>query len=317
MAEHKIRFGVAANFPDSVEAWRETARKAEDLGYSVLLVADHLGRQWAPLPALLAAADATTTLRIGTQVIANDFRKPVVLAKEIATIDLLTGGRFEPGIGVGHPATSPTGRSDYNQLGVEMDGPGPRVSRLGESLRLIKQFLHSEEQFDFEGEFYNAKDVLPFPKPVQRPHPPIMVAGAGPRMLRLSAREADIINIAPRPPIKGTTSRGSTGFGLDIHGELEILREAAGARYGDLELCVFADRASMTDDPGPAVEALAADFGITAEAVLEMPHTLIGNTEAMAEKVLLDKERYGITYRIVQGVLMEAMAPVIKATAGR
>jgi probable F420-dependent oxidoreductase len=317
MSEHKIRFGVAVGFPESVEAWRETARKAEDLGYSVLLVADHLGRQWAPLPALLAAADATTTLRVGTQVIANDFRRPLVLAKEIATLDLLTGGRFEPGIGVGHPATSATGRSDYNQLGVEMDGPGPRVTRLEESLRLIKQFLHGEEQFDFEGEFYKAKDAIPFPNPVQKPHPPIMVAGAGPRMLRLCAREADIVNVAPRPPIKGTTSRGSTGFGLDIHGELAILKEAAESRYDDLELCVFADRASMTDDPGPAVEALAADFGITPDAVHEMPHTLIGGPEAMAEKVLLDKERYGVTYRVVQGVLMEAMAPVIKATAGR
>jgi len=317
MTEHKIRFGVAANFPESVEAWRETARKAEDLGYSVLLVADHLGRQWAPLPALLSAADVTSTLRVGTQVIANDFRTPVVLAKEIATLDLLTGGRFEPGIGVGHPATSPTGRSDYNQLGVEMDGPGPRVTRLAESLRLIKRFLESEEQFDFEGEFYQAKDVIAFPKSVQRPHPPIMVAGAGPRMLRLAAREADIVNIAPRPPIKGTTSRGSTGFGLTIQDELAILKEAAGARYDDLELCVFADRASMTDDAGAAVDALAADFGITAEGVHEMPHTLIGEPGAMAEKVLLDKERYGVTYRIVQGALMEAMAPVVKATAGR
>jgi len=317
MTEHKIRFGVAASFPASVEEWRETARKAEDLGYSVLLVADHLGRQWAPLPALLSAADATTTLRVGTQVIANDFRTPVVLAKEIATLDLLTGGRFEPGIGVGHPATSPTGRSDYNQLGIEMDGPGPRVTRLEESLRLIKQFLQSEDQFDFEGEFYNAKDVIPSPKPVQKPYPPIMVAGAGPRMLRLSAREANIINIAPRPPIKGTTSRGSTGFGLAIQDELDILKEAGGSRYDELELCVFADRASLTDDPDPAVEALAADFGISTEAVHEMPHTLIGNTDQMAEKVLLDKERYGITYRVVQGVLMEAMAPVIKATAGR
>jgi alkanesulfonate monooxygenase SsuD/methylene tetrahydromethanopterin reductase-like flavin-dependent oxidoreductase (luciferase family) len=144
-----------------------------------------------------------------------------------------------------------------------------------------------------------------------------MVAGAGPRMLRLAAREADIVNIAPRPPVKGTTSRGSTGFGLTIQDELAILKEAAGERYEALELCVFADRASLTDDPAPAVEALAADFGITPQAVHEMPHTLIGNTDAMAEKVLLDKERYGVTYRIVLGAHLEAMAPVIKATVGR
>ena len=317
MADKKIRFGVAASFPETAEQWREMARKAEDLGYDVLLVADHLGRQWAPLPALVAAADATSTLRLGTQVFANDFRAPLMLAKEIATVDVLTGGRFEPGIGVGHPATSPIGRSDYDQLGIEMDEPGPRVSRFAESLRLIKQFFHSDEQFDFEGKFYNAKNVNPSPNPAQKPHPPIMVAGAGPRMLRLAAREGDIINIAPRPPILGTTPRGRVGFGLNMEAEIEILKEGAGSRYDDLELCVFADSAVITDDAGPAVDQLAADFGITADEINEMPHTLIGNMDQMAEKVLLDKERYGVTYRIVQGAQMEAMAPLVKATSGR
>ncbi len=317
MTKHNIRYGLAAGRLESPEQWRETARKAQDLGYSVLLLADHLGQQWAPLPALIAAAEATTTLRVGTQVLANDFRRPVVLAKEIATMDVLTGGRFEPGIGVGHPATSPIGRSDYNQLGIEMDEPGPRVTRFEESLRLIKQFLHSDEKFDFEGEFYKAKDVVPSPSPVQKPHPPIMVAGAGPRMLRLCAREADIINIAPRPPIKGTTTRGRVGFGLAIQDELEILKGAASSRYDDLELCVFAESASLTDDAGTAVEELAAAFEISTEAAQEMPHTLIGNIGQMEEKVLLDKERYGVTYRIVQGPLMEALAPLVKATAGR
>jgi probable F420-dependent oxidoreductase len=159
MAEHKIRFGVAASFPETVAEWKETARKAEDLGYDVLVVADHLSRQWAPLPALTVAAEVTTTLRVSTQVIANDFRRPVVLAKEIATVDLLTGGRFEPGIGVGHPQTSPIGRSDYDQMGIEMDAPGPRVTRLDESVRLIKRFLESDEQFDFEGEFYSGRTL--------------------------------------------------------------------------------------------------------------------------------------------------------------
>jgi probable F420-dependent oxidoreductase len=317
MTQHKIRFGVAVNFPESAEAWRETAHQAEDLGYAVLLVADHLGRQWAPLPALVAAADATSTLRVGTQVIANDFRNPVVLAKEIATVDLLTGGRFEPGIGVGHPATSATGRSDYNQLGVEMDGPGPRVSRLAESLRLIKRFLESDEQFDFEGEFYRAKDVIPLPKPVQRPHPPIMVAGAGPRMLRLAAREADIVNIAPRPPIKGMSARGTVGFGLDITGSREIIREAAGARYGDIELCVFADRAVVTKDPRPAREKLAADLGITEQQMDEMPHTLIGEPDAICEAILKFRDSHDVSYRIVPGALMDDFAPVVAKVGGK
>lgn len=317
MSKHSIRFGVNVNLPESPEDWRETARKAEDLGYSVLLAPDHLARMWAPLPALVAAADVTTTLRVGTQVMANDFRAPIVLAKEIATVDLLTGGRFEPGLGVGHPATSPIGRSDYDQLGVEMDSPGTRVNRLRESLRLIKRFLSSDESFDFEGEFYSAKNVMPFPSAVQKPHPPIMVAGAGPRMLRLAAREANIVNIAPRPPIKGTTSRGSVGFGLTIHDELDILKEAAGSDYDDLELCVYADRAVVTEDPDEELEKLATDFGITTEATQEMPHTMIGDAAALTDKVLQDKERYGVTYRIVHASLLEAMAPVVKATAGR
>jgi probable F420-dependent oxidoreductase len=307
---------LAADPSKSVQEWRDLARKAEDLGYDVLHVADHLSQQWAPLLALLSAADATTTLRFGTQVIANDFRHPVVLAKEIATLDVLTGGRFEPGIGVGHPATSAIGRSDYAQLGRDMDNPGPRVSRLDESLRLIKQFLDSDQPFAFEGSFYRGTDILPFPRPVQKPHPPIMVAGAGPRMLRLSGREADIINIAPRPPTLGPSSRGTMGFGLDIYAELDLIREAAGDRYDSIELCVFADRSVVTSNPEPELEKLAGEFGISREKLDEMPHTLIGEPEAIADRILEHREKYGVTYRVVPGALMEAYAPVIKRLSG-
>jgi probable F420-dependent oxidoreductase len=314
--QRKIRFGFAANLTDTVELWRELARKAEDLGYDVMHVADHLSRQWSPLLALLSAADATTRLRVGTQVIANDFRHPVVLAKEIATLDVLTGGRFECGIGVGHPATSPIGRSDYAQLGREMDEPGPRVNRLAESVRLIKQFLGASEPFDFEGKVYGGKDILPFPRPVQQPRPPIMIAGAGPRMLRLSGREADIINIAPRPPTMGPSARGTVGFGLDIHGELALIKEAAGDRYDDIELCIFADRAVVTDDPEMAMTQLQNALEINREQLLEMPHTLIGEPAAIEDRILRDRERLGITYRIIPGALMESFAPVVKRLAG-
>jgi len=289
-----IRFGVTHSSAASPADWKQLARKVEDLGYDVLLLADHMGRQWAPLLAALAAAEATTRLRVGTQVIANDFRHPAVLAKEVATLDLLTGGRFEFGIGVGHPPTSPTGRSDYAQLGMEMDEP-----------------------VDFEGRFFRLKGVEPQPRPAQQPRPPIMVAGAGPRMLRLMGREADIVNIAPRPPTKGTTSRGSTGFGLTISDELALIREGAGDRYEALELCVFADRASVTDDPAPEAEALAAEFGISLEALHEMPHTLIGPPGLLEERILEHREKYGISYRIIPGGLMEAFAPVVRRLAGK
>ena len=242
----KIRFGFAAELPESLQAWRELARKAEDLGYDVMHIADHMGRQWSPLLALLSAAEATTRLRVGTQVIANDFRIPVVLAKEIATLDLLTGGRFECGIGVGHPATSPTGRSDYAQIGREMDEPGPRVDRLAESLRLIKRFMASERAVRLRRQVLPRRGIVPFPKPVQRRDRRSWWPAPGRACCGLAAAEADIINIAPRPPTVGPTSRGSMSFGLDIHGELALIKEAAGDRYDDIELCVFADRAVVT-----------------------------------------------------------------------
>jgi probable F420-dependent oxidoreductase len=316
VTDRKIRFGVAVSFPESVQAWRDLAKKAEDLGYDVLHVADHLGRQLSPLLALVAAGDATSRIRLGTQVIANDFRPPVVLAKEVATLDVLSGGRYELGIGVGHPATSPTGRSDYGQLGVEMDEPGPRVNRLKETLQIIKRFYEAEEPFDYEGTFHNLHSVVPFPKPVQKPGPPIMVAGAGPRMLRLAAREANIINIAPRPPTVGPTARGSMGFGLDINGELDIIREAAGERYGALELCVYADRSVITDKPADEKAKLAAEFGIDVAKLDEMPHTAIGTPDEIADKFLRDRERYDVSYRIIQGAQMDAYAAVVKQISG-
>jgi probable F420-dependent oxidoreductase len=313
----KIRFGVAVSFPDTIDQWRDLARKVEDLGYDVLLVADHLTRQWSPLLALLAAAEATTCLHVGTQVMANDFRLPIVLAKEIATMDVMTEGRFEPGIGVGHPATSAIGVSDYKQLGIEMDEPGPRVTRLAESLRIIRSYLDSPEPFEFEGQFYSTRETQNYPRPYTTPHPPIMVAGAGPRILKLAAREADIINIAPRPPIKGTSARGTVGFGLDISGSREIIREAAGDRYDDIELCVFADRAVVTSDPKPAREKLAADLGITEQQMDEMPHTLIGEPDAIAETILKFRDSHDISYRIVPNQLMDDFAPIVAKVGGK
>jgi probable F420-dependent oxidoreductase len=312
----KFRFGVAVSFPGDANQWRDLARKVEDLGYDVLLVADHMLRQWSPLLALVAAADVTNRLRFGTQVIANDFRHPAVLAKEAATLDLLTGGRFELGIGVGHPPTSQTGIRDYQQLGREMDSPGARVQRLAESVQIISTFFKADEPFDFTGEFFNLRGVVPNPKPLQKPRPPIMIAGAGPRMLRLAANTADIINIAPRPPTRGATSRGSTGFGLDIHAELSIIKNAADARFDAIELSVFADRAVVTDKPDEELDKLAAEFGISREAVLDMPHTLIGSPESMIESVQASRERFGISYRIVPNYLLDAFAPVVSRLRG-
>ncbi len=228
-SRRKFRFGVSATAPnlESAATLRAFALRAEELGFSTLLMGDHMGRSLAPLLALQFAAGVTTRLRVSPQVIANDFRNPALLAKEIATIDLLTEGRFELGIGTGWPAGSPNAIADYAQLGIPLEEPGPRVTRLEESVSIIKAFLSGDEPVSFSGRHYRVQGLVPAPRPAQRPRPPIMVAGAGPRILKWAAREVDILNLAPRPPIVGRTARGSQGFGLTMADTVSIVRAAA------------------------------------------------------------------------------------------
>jgi probable F420-dependent oxidoreductase len=319
----RIRFGVAATAKDleSAASLRVFARKAEDLGFSTVLVGDHMGRSPAPLPVLLFAAASTTRLRVSPQVLANDFRNPAMLAKEVATIDLLTDGRFELGIGTGWPAGSPNAISDYAQAGIPLDETGTRVSRLFESARIIKRFLSSEETFSFAGRHYTIEGLVPFPRPVQRPRPPIMVAGAGPRMLRLCAQEVDIINLAPRPPTLGRTARGSQGFGLTMADTVAIVREAAGARYDAIELCVFANNPdcgnpSITNDPSPLIDRLAEEMHAPRQAIADMPATMIGSVDEIVDRIQRERDLYDISYRVIPGYAMDSFAPVLRRTVG-
>jgi probable F420-dependent oxidoreductase len=313
----RFRFGVTASF-DGESTWREFALKAEDLGYSTLLIADHMGRQASPLIAAMAALSVTTRLRVGTQVLANPFRNPAVLAKEIASLDYLSGGRFEPGIGAGWPSSSPAGKSDSAQTGIDMGGNGERVERLAEAMQIIKLFLSEREPFDFKGDHFTVSGVVPFPPAVQRPHPPIMLAGAGPRMMRLAAREADIINIAPRPPTRGATPAGSMSFGLTMADEIALIKEAAGERYEQIEICVLSNNPtvnnpSVTDQPEESINALAKLLAISPAEVWEMPATLIGTVDDLIERIQLHREQYDISYRIIPAYAMEQFAPIVKA----
>jgi probable F420-dependent oxidoreductase len=318
-----IRFGVSATAANesSAKTWREFARKAEDLGFAVLLLGDHMGRSIAPLLALQSAADATSRLRVSPQVLANDFRNPALLAKEIATIDMLTEGRFEAGIGTGWPSGSPNAEADYRQLGIPLDEPGPRVSRLAETLQIIKRFMESEQPVDFTGKYYDVRGLITLPRPVQKPRPPIMLAGAGPRILKLAAREVDIINLAPRPPIVGRTARGSVGFGLTMGDTVSIVREAAGDRYAGIELAVFANNPaegnpSITSNPGPLIDKLAAELHTSREATIEMPATMIGSVDEIIDRVQREREQYDISYRIIPSYAMDDFAPVVARLAG-
>ncbi len=280
-----------------------------------------MGRSLAPLLALQFAAGATTRLRVSPQVIANDFRNPALLAKEIATIDLLTEGRFELGIGTGWPAGSPNAIADYAQLGIPLEEPGSRVTRLEESVSIIKAFLSGDEPVSFSGRHYQVQGLVPAPRPAQRPRPPIMVAGAGPRILKWAAREVDILNLAPRPPIVGRTARGSQGFGLTMADTVSIVRTAAAERYPDIELCVFANNPgagtpSITDDPDPLIDRLAAELQCGREAAIDMPATMIGSVEQIVDRLHREREQYDISYRVIPSYAMDAFAPVVAKLAG-
>jgi len=203
-----------------------------------------------------------------------------------------------------------------------MGESGERVEKLMDTVRLLKQFLSSSEPFDFEGKHNHLKGVLPFPHRASGPRAPILIAGAGPRMMRFAAREADIINIAPRPPIVGPTPAGSMGFGMTMADEIALIKEAAGARYADLEISVFANNPaaqnpSVTDTPDQWIDKLAGDLSTTREAVLAMPATMIGSVDTICERIERDRELYDITYRTIPMFAMEQFAPVVARLAGK
>src|SRR5438128_8225553 len=213
----------------SAEHWREVAQRAEGLGYDTLLMPDHITDQLAPIAALTAIADETTTLRVGSFVFANDYRNPVMLAKEATTLDLLSGGRLEFGIGAGW------NKRDYQQLGMPYDTAKVRVDRMEEAVALIKR-LWTEEKVTHQGPHYRVRDAMVRPRPTQRPHPPIMIGGGGPRMLRIAAREAQIVAIAPSITPSGVAKVGTVTVG-SVEKRIATLRDAP--RFSELELNVI------------------------------------------------------------------------------
>lgn len=284
----------------------ETARQAEAAGVSVLLATDHLG-SWGAFPRLLAAADATG-LRIGTLVLNNDLRHPTVLAQELATVDAMTDGRLEIGLGAGW------NRPEYESAGLPFDPPGQRLRRMQASLRMLRQAL-SEGLIDHEAdEAYPAIHQEGLPTSVQRPHPPFLVGGGGPRLLAFAAREAEIIGIDPRSlPGGGGDPDDITGTAVDR--KIGWIREAAGDRWDQLEINI----AVWEIDPefhrraGPPPPRTR---GISEEELVLSPHYLVGDTGEMVETLLARRERWGISYVTLPAGSLETMEPVIRRLIG-
>ena len=294
----------------SARAWKEKAREVESQGYAALYLPDHFTDQVGPIAALMAAADATTRLRVGSLVFDNDYRHPVVLAKEAATIDLLSEGRFDLGLGAGWMA------SDYEQAGIPFDSPGTRISRMEEALKIIKG-LFTGEPFAFAGEHYRVSGIEGSPLPVQKPHPPILLGGGGRRMLRIAAREADIVNVN-FDLREGMVNRDlvRTGLAEATDEKLGWIRDAAGERMERIELSVTIFLANITDDRESVASLMAAGFGVEPQDILAMPHFLIGTVEEVVENLQARRERYGISYVIVPGEAAEPFAPVVARLTG-
>jgi probable F420-dependent oxidoreductase len=259
----------------------------------------------------MSAADATTRLRIGSLVFDNDYRHPVVLAKEAATLDLLSDGRLDLGLGAGWLV------SDYEEAGIPYDSAGTRIDRLAETVTILKKFF-TGERFSFAGKFYSINGLEGEPKPVQKPHPPILLGGGGRKMLSVAAREADIVHInynLNEGRINAKLVR--TGIAAATDEKLTWITEAAGERLESIELGFTVFFANVTDDRESIASALAPSMGLEPSDVLDMPHFLIGTIDQIEHDLRARRERYGFSHAIVPAAVADQLAPIVERLAGK
>ncbi len=286
-------------------AWRERARTAEALGYSTLYVTDHLDAQFGPLVAVAIAAEATNTLNVGTLVLNNDLRNPVVLAKEIATLGLAAEDRIEIGLGAGWL------RSDFDESGTQYHEAGVRVQRLGESLAILKT-MWSEGAANFDGHHYSVRGARCDPRPKAPPR--IIVGGGSKRILELAALQADVVNISIPAGEEGTDVASRATF---EHYDRCVgwVREAAGDRFNLLELQIKAASAVIVDSRRAALRR-AMMLGFPGDDALNLPLLLIGTEDELCEHLVERRERWGFSYVVVPDHSMDAFAPIVARLAG-
>ncbi len=311
--DRRFRFGAQLHHPFPGMTWAESARHLEELGYSSLQMPDHFGNQLAPIAAMTAAAAATTTLKVGTLVFDNDYRHPVVLAKEMATIDLLFDGRCEVGMGAGWM------RSDYTSSGIPMDRPGVRVDRLIEGVSIVKG-LWSGEPFDHDGEHYRIIDLAGIPLPHSPGGPALLLAGGSPRMLRFAGATADIVGVNPSihsGEIDVDAARDGLSDRMDA--KLGWVREGAGDRFDDLEINAWVPVAAITDDADSVAAMVAPSFGLEGEdpdTMLQSPMVIVGTVPELVDRLNERRDRWGFSYHVFQDAAALEMAPLVAALSG-
>lgn len=307
-------FGVV-----SASELADTARRAEASGYSCLVIPDHLIEQHAPIPVLATVAAVTERLRIGTFVFNSGLRHPAVLAQDLASLDVLSGGRLEIGIGAGW------NRPEHDAIGIPFPPVGARVERLGEAITVLKGCF-GDGPFSFTGTHYTITDHDSHPKPVQRPYPPFFVGGGGKRVLSLAAREAQIVGVAPRLLPGDQTDPRSDPRSITLAAleeKVGWIREAAGERFDQIELNTYPSGGPIvvTDNVRAEVARRADDLrersgmDVTDEDVLNSPHVFIGSVASLTEKFHMLRERFGISSFMLDDI--EAMAPVVAELAGK
>jgi probable F420-dependent oxidoreductase len=307
LSEH---FAPDSPLPRERGAWADTARRLEDSGYATVFLVDHFHSTYSPLVALMAAADATTTLRIGTLVLAVDFRNPVVLAKDAATLDLLSSGRLELGLGAGWDAT------DYRTAGIPFEPPGVRIARLAALAELLPRLL-AGEAVSIRGRHFHVEAPAGLALAQQRPHPPILIGGGGRRVLSLAARRADIVGV--NFTIGGgafSTANLETTSAAATRERIAWIRTAAGPRFHDLELNVT-PLAVVGDDKAAAAERIASRFGLRVEHVMHSPYFVCGPVDQIVDDLEARRAEFGLSYVVFTGGHERQLASVVARLVGK
>lgn len=305
-----FRFGVQTGTARPDQSWGDFAREVEALGYSTLTCPDHfVDTELAPVVALTAAAEATTRLRVGALVFDNDYKHPAILAKEMATLDLLSSGRVELGLGAGWM------RADYDALGLQYDSAGVRIDRMVEGLDVMERCL-AGEAFSHNGEHYTIADYTATPKPAQA-RIPVNIGGGGKRVLSIAAQRADIVGINPNLR-KGEVTPDAAQDSLEHmwQQKLDWIRDAAGERFNDLELQIRSFMVSVTDDRMGLAEMMAPAFGVTPEEALASHAVLAGTIDEIVDEIVESRKRYGVSYWLVGEDTFREFAPVVARLAG-
>jgi len=306
--ERKIRFATQSGGQPTGDEWLARAKRLEDIGYATLSMPDHMvGGAWSNMPALGAAAAVTTRLRLGNLVLDNDFRNPVVLAREFATLDVISHGRVEIGLGAGWFDR------DYQGTGIPFDRGRIRVARLAEAVTLIKR-VFTEDEVTFEGTYYRTVKSECRPKTVQQPRPPILIAAGGPQILEVAGREAEIVAVIPpgagvQPPALDDVAPAG------VRRQLDIVRRAAGPRFAEIELSCFLD-VTLTDEREKTIAELAEKSKQDPAVLRASIYRGIGTLDQVREHIIRVRRDTGITYFCLRGPHVEELAPVVRDLSG-